>query len=70
MEPLASPEEIAHYEQSVAEEDHNERVLMLRLRLLLGKCILASCLNKGIAKAFTIGCLIDIYILGVRVAFI
>ena len=27
LNPLASPEEIAQYEQSVAEEDHNEHVL-------------------------------------------
>ena len=30
VEPLASPDEIARYEQSVAEKDHNENVLQQR----------------------------------------
>ena len=30
IEPLASPEEIGQYEQSEAEEDHNEHVIQQR----------------------------------------
>ena len=30
IEPLASPEEIAQYEQAVAEEQHNENILQRR----------------------------------------
>ena len=38
-------------------------VLMLRLRLLLGKCILTStCLNKGIAKAFMMRSVTQVYL--------